>query len=110
MNIYYIIDAQKYAIGLKIRICKITFLNRNNLLANNAEDNTIKSKKELEITLSLRFFLTILYTAIVIFSYILMFILMTYNMGIILVVILGNTLGYLIFFNEQEVLKDTAVY
>ena len=40
-----------------------------------------------------------------------MFVLMTYNFGIIMVVIVGNTVGYILFFNDkQKVKKDTAVY
>ena len=49
---------------------------------------------------SLRISLTLYYTLIVFMSNLIMFILMTYNFGIILSVILGNVVGYGLFFNQ----------
>jgi Na+/H+ antiporter NhaC len=49
-----------------------------------------------------RIILTLIYALIVIMSYTLMFVLMSYNFGIIMSVIVGNSIGYLLFFNTKS--------
>jgi hypothetical protein len=51
--------------------------------------------------LSQRLSLTLYYTAVTFFSHLMMFILMTYNVGIICVVLLGNAVGFY-FFSLKE--------
>jgi len=60
-------------------------------------------KNKNKITLNSRINLTLYYTSIVFFSHFLMFLMMTYNLGIIIALILGNMVGYFIFgFKKQE--------
>ena len=62
--------------------------------------NVVSSNPNLTVnSINTRVILTLIYTLIVFMSYLLMFILMTYNFGVIMAVILGNALGYLLFFN-----------
>lgn len=47
---------------------------------------------------------TAMYMSVVFYAYLIMFILMTYNFGIIMMVILGNSVGYFLFgFPEKYV-------
>jgi hypothetical protein len=61
--------------------------------------NMLPQNQDISVSLKNRVFLTLLYTVIVFMSYLLMFILMTYNFGVIMAVILGNTVGYCLFFS-----------
>lgn len=49
---------------------------------------------------------TLIYAIIVFMSYLMMFILMSYNFGIIITVIIGNAVGYLIFFNTKRIITE----
>ncbi len=71
-------------------------------MIDNAGQNMIPQNHEIAVSLTNRLFLTLLYTVIVFMSYLLMFILMTYNFGVILMVILGNTVGYCLFFTLKS--------
>ena len=65
------------------------------------EQNTI------EVNIRQRILLTAYYALIVFLSYLVMFILMTYNFGIIMTAIIGNVIGYMIFFNTKSISMNT---
>ena len=54
-------------------------------------------KNDPNVPVKSRISTTLYYTLIVFFSHFLMFLLMTYNLGIIISLILGNMVGYFIF-------------
>ena len=68
-------------------------------MINSSGQNMVNYTPAISVDTINRVILTLLYTVIVIMSYLLMFVLMTYNFGIIMSVILGNAVGYFIFFN-----------
>ena len=63
-----------------------------------------KSNTNSQVHIATKLKLMALYGSIVFYSYLVMFLLMTYNFGVIMSVIFGNAIGYFLFgFSEKKV-------